>query len=276
MARFTDEQKQWIYDNVRAIEWKNQKHFTDVFNAIFGTDKSVANMNQWLYKHKLSIRSYRTVDHYTEDMKDWLKDNCGNYNRDFVKMARDFNKLFGTDYSNCRLAKYCERRLGIYKPMPKQRVQRVQRVRIEHAHTGNVLNRGTFKRGHTRTVQLPIGTIRYNSDGRPFIKVLMSNGETGQLSGRRGHNYKEPWWKPLQKKIWEDHYGEVPEGYVVCSLNGDPNDTDIRNIGIIDKRGTAIMAKKGWWTDNRVITGDGAQWCNLYYTAKDKGICVDC
>lgn len=66
----------------------------------------------------------------------------------------------------------------------------------------------------------------------------------------------------------------MPEGYVVISLNGNPNDTDIKNIGIVDKRGTARMAKSGWWTDNSVITGDGAQWCNLYYTAKDNGIAV--
>ena len=89
------------------------------------------------------------------------------------------------------------------------------------------------------------------------------------------HSYKEPFWKPLQKKVWEDHYGDVPEGYVVCSLNGNLCDTDINNIGIIDRRGTAMLGKNQWWTDNRVLTANGVQWCNLYMTAKDNGVLVN-
>lgn len=259
-GRLTAEQVKWIKENVRAIKWRNTKHFTDTFNAIFGTCKKTNTMNTWICKNGLQLLSPQTIDHYTDEMRKWLKENYNNYECDFVRMAADFNSIYGTDYSAGRITKYCERNLKIHTPRKKK---------------GKV-NKGTFQIGDTRQARkgLPVGTIRYNSDGRPFIKVLESDGKSGKLSKQNGHNFKEPWWKPLQKKIWEDHYGEVPEGYVVISLNGNPNDTDIKNIGIIDKRGTARMAKNGWWTDNSVITGDGAQWCNLYYTAKDNGIAV--
>lgn len=259
-GRLTAEQIKWIKENVRAIEWRNTKHFTDTFNAIFGTNKNKLAMNDYICRNGLQLLCPKTMDHYTDEMRQWLIKNYKKYECDFVRMAEDFNKIYGTNYSASRITKYCERNLKIHTPKKKK---------------GN-LNKGTFQTGNTLQVHnaLPVGTIRYNNDGRPYIKVLESDGKSGKLSKQKGHSFKEPWWKPLQKKIWEDHYGEVPEGYVVISLNGNPNDTDIKNIGIIDKRGTARMAKNGWWTDNSVITGDGAQWCNLYYTAKDNRIAV--
>lgn len=254
--RLTKEQADWIAENVQTIEWRNTKHFTDTFNALFGTSKTAGTMNSYLFKNGLHIRSKKTTHKYTQEMNEWLVEQYPKYNYDFVKMAEDFNAKFGTDYSNCRIAKYCERNLRIHEPRKKK-----------HA-----TNKGMFKEGKPNNRGLPVGTIRYNSDGRPFIKVLESDGHSKAMSNYKGHNYKEPWWMPLQKKIWVDHHGEVPNGFEVVSLNGNPNDTDIKNIGIIDRRGKAVMAKKGWWTDNRVITGDGVMWCNLYYTAKDCGV----
>ena len=51
--RLTAEQLQWIKDNVRAIEWRNTKHFTDTFNALFGTSKTTKGMNSYLHKNNL-------------------------------------------------------------------------------------------------------------------------------------------------------------------------------------------------------------------------------
>lgn len=58
----------------------------------------------------------------------------------------------------------------------------------------------------------------------------------------------------------------------MVSLDGDRNNLDIKNLNCIDRRGTAIMAKNKWWTENKVITANGVRWCNLYCVAKDKGV----
>ena len=253
--KFTADQLKWIFENLDAGVFKSQKHFTDVFNAIFNTDITYSSMNQMLYRRGWSVKTQHNTNQWTKEQDEWLIKNYVSYNRDFVLMAKDFNAEFNSDKSSCCITKHCERSLGIHKPRKKQ----------------GQINKGTFKKGVPHTKELPVGTIRYNNDGRPFIKVELCNGRNVHAE-RGGHNYKEPYWKPLQKKIWEDCYGPVPEGYVVCSLNGDPNDTNIENIGIVDKRGTAVMAKKGWWTDNTKFTKTGTQWCNLYYTAKDNGV----
>lgn len=253
--RLTKEQSEWIKDNAQVIQWKSMKHFTDTFNALFGTDKSVKIMVSYLSRNGIQVRTKTKTSSYTDEMDDWLVKNFDRYGCDFVKLAEDFNARFKTDYSSCRIAKHCQRGLKIHTPKEKSKAK----------------NKGQFQPGKTNKRGLPVGTIRYNSDNRPFIKVLESDGQSGMLSGK-GHNYKEPWWMPLQKKIWQDHFGEVPEGFEVVSLNGNPNDTGIKNIGLIDRRGKAVMAKKGWWSENSVITGNGVRWCNLYYTAKDNDV----
>lgn len=257
MHRYTAEQINWIKENLNNGVFRNQKHFTDVFNAIFGTDVKWQNMNQLLYRHGWSVKTKHNTNQWTEEQDKWLIKNYEKYDRDFVSMAEDFNTNFNSDKSACCITKHCERSLGIHKPQKKK----------------GTINKGCFKSGEQNMwgknrQELPVGTIRYNSDGRPFIKVKLCEGQNTHKGG--GHNYKEPWWKPLQKKIWEDHYGEVPKGFIVCSLNGDPNDTDINHIGLIDKRGTARMAKFGWWgMDNLILTKNAVTWCNLYYAEKD-------
>lgn len=263
--RYTDEEKRWLKENAVSHEWKNTKEFTDVFNNLFNRNTNPRAIIVWLGKNKVSIKTSHTVSKYTKDMDDWLLDNYPKYHS-FVELSNKFNERFGTDYSNCRIAKHCERFLKIHNPVKRSE---------EGLKKSKYVNTGMFTKDVPGHNALPIGTIRYNSDGRPFIKVKESDGLAGPKSGQ-GHNYREPYWKPLQKKIWEDYYGEVPEGYIVCSLTNDPNDTNIHNIGIIDKRGTSVMAKKGWWTDNRVITGDGVEWCNLYYLLKDQDVTKRC
>jgi hypothetical protein len=252
MRRYTEEELKWIEDNLDAGVFRNQQHFVDVFNALFGTSVTKSAMVAVLSNRGWKLTTYHNTPRWTDEMDEWLRENYPAYDCDFVRMADDFNEVFGTNKANYDITKRLERK-GIHKPRKK---------------AGNI-NKGCFKRGQKGINALPVGTIRYNSDGRPFIKVQECNGESGAGSGS-GHNYREPWWKPLQKKIWEDHYGDVPDGYIVCSLNGDPSCTDIEQIGIIDKRGTVRMAKNGWWDiDHTAIKATAVSWCNLYYALKD-------
>jgi len=262
--RLTAEQLKWIKENLDVIEWKNQQHFTDTFNALFGTNITANQMNQSLHRRKWSVKTRHNTNHWTAHMDKWLADNYTGCECDFVRLANDFNTEFDTDKSASCVRQHLTKTLGIHTPTPKKR-QQTASGKVLSGHR----NKGTFQKGKPSiNGELPVGTIRHNSDGRAFIKVKPCNGEAGHCSG--GHNYREPWWKPLQKKIWEDHYGEVPEGYVVCTLSGNPDETDIKNIGIIDKRGTARMAKNEWWSiDNVEIKRTAVQWCNLYCTEQD-------
>lgn len=252
MRRLTEEQLKWIEDNLDAGVFRNQKHFTDVFNALFGTNLSTCSMACILSYRGWSVKTVHNTSQWTGEMDAWVKAKYSEIGPDFVRMAKEFSDAFGINKSSSCIAKYLTR-AGVHKPARKKGMR----------------NNGSFKPGQPKMQgELPIGTIRYNSDGAPYIKVKLCNGEN--TSGARSHNYKEPWWKPLQKKIWEDTYGEVPEGYMVCSLSGKKGETDPNLLCLIDRRGSARMAKNGWWdADHPEIRRTAVAWCNMYYALKD-------
>ena len=262
MRRYTEAQLKWIEDNLDAGVFRNQQHFTEVFNALFETDLTVGAMARVLSSRGWSVKTTHNTAHWTEEQNKWLEDMYPEYDCDFVRMADDFNSRFGADKSNCCLAKHLTR-MGIHQPRPKSIASKGKRRR-SRCPDDAYRNKGMFVKGRkSARGELPIGTIRYNSDGRPFIKVMLSNGD--YASGKtKGHNYREPFWKPYSKKIWEDHYGEVPVGYEVCVLSGDLLENDVDKMCIMDRKTKARMAKNGWWDiDNIEIKRFAITLCKL-------------
>ena len=48
-------------------------------------------------------------------------------------------------------------------------------------------------------------------------------------------------WKIKKRAIWEKYYGEIPEGHVVISLDGNDNNLEIENLQIVPKGIRTIM-----------------------------------
>ena len=267
---YTKEMQQWILDNADTGVFKSQKNFTDVFNAIHGTSISYQAMNTHLHRYGIIVKTKHNSS-YTKEMDNWLIDNYSKYDNDWIALAHDFNLNFGTDYSNCRLAKHCQRGLKIHTPAKKVS-HKYERVDFK-----TIRNKGQFIKGQRSLAtdkQAPIGTIRtYTSHTSKilYVKVKLTDGESGILSGK-GHNYRRPWWIPLKEKVWIDAHGEIPEGYRVIQLDRDYKNCDLDNLALADKRGLAIMMSHKWWTDSSKFNATGVQWCNLYMTAKDNNV----
>lgn len=259
--KFTKKENEWIRDNARLGIFRNQEHFTDTFNALFNTDLTMRSMAIHLSRIGVTVETYYTRSHYTDAERKWIVDNYTKYDRDFVSFAADFNKHFNrSDMTNYRITKYCERR-GIHKPKTKS----------------ECVNKGRFKKGNATNAtvrQLPVGTVRMytsNTCKMPYIKVKLTSGDSGEMAGR-GHNFKRPWWIPLKEKVWIDAYGEIPEGYSVINLDKNPENCDLNNLALADKRGLAIMGSHKWWSENKNFNATAIKWCNLYMTAKDNGV----
>lgn len=121
-------------------------------------------------------------------------------------------------------------------------------------------NNGKYEKKNEKE-QCPIGTIRKTTNGVTYIKVKDS-----RLSFQSG--YREPYWLPIQKKIWQDHYGEVPSGKIVIFLDGNHDNLDIENLYCIDRKISAVMAKNRWFTESREHTLTAIKWCELFYAMK--------
>lgn len=274
-SRMSEKQLEWIKDNLDVGVFRNQQHFTDVFNAIFNKNLTRQAMSSILYHRGWSVKTKHNTNHWTAEMDEWLHEKYSDYNYDFVELAGGFNKEFGTDKSAGCITKHLER-MGVHTPRKKQSLQR--KVVSRSGNPDRIYrNKGMFAKGKPSAStdnQLPVGTIRITQMNHvriPFVKVQLCNGDSGQMCSR-GHNYKRPWWIPLKEKIWMEAHGDIPDGYCVVCLDNNQMNCDQSNLALLDKRGTAIMASHGWWMPDKVLTQSAITWCNLYLIAKDAGI----
>lgn len=169
---------------------------------------------------------------YTDEEKTFVRQNIGRYSS-YRTLANAFCAEFGVKVSPSSISDLCTKRMHIG---------------IGHSST-------KFKPG-ARTRAVPIGTIRKSQNGATYIKV--SNQATG-ISG-----YSPPDWIPLQMKIWEDAYGQVPQGCMICFLDCDRENFSLNNLYCIDRKISAILAKNKWYSTNPQITLAGIKFAELH------------
>lgn len=172
---------------------------------------------------------------YTDAEKEWLRENQDKMTR--ANLTKAFNEKFGASVKPTSISDICTKQLGLHR----------------------TVNDGRY--GKRPKEQLPIGTIRKSQVGT-YIKVMDS--QNGRFTG-----YKEPYWLPLQKKIYQDAYGEIEKGKMVCFLDGNTDNFDINNLYCIDRKISAIMSSNKWWTNNRENTLTAIKWCELHYALKE-------
>lgn len=174
---------------------------------------------------------------YTQKEIDFIFKHLRNY-ESYSEFCDAFNAKFGTNVSRSSMSDLCCKRIKY--PIGKNKTQ--------------------YADGR-RDKALPIGTIRKTKNGCTYIKV---SNTMSYFSG-----YKEPDWIPLQKKVWMDNYGPVPEGKMICFLDCNRENLDIDNLYCIDRRVSARLAQNGWWSTNPDITLAGIKYAELKEALKD-------
>lgn len=173
--------------------------------------------------------------YFTPEQETWLRENYHSVTT-YSELTEKFNATFGAERNVGMIKDKCAKRLGL-NGMP------------------NLTRYGTKKKE-----QLPIGSIRKSQTGT-YIKVADSADKN--ISG-----YQEPYWLPLQKKIYQDAHGEIAPEKMVCFLDGNPENFDLDNLYAIDRKISAVMAHNRWWTDSKEHTLTAIKWCELFYAIR--------
>lgn len=242
MARNTlcyqDCHKKWLLDNYK--KYNSYESITADFNNAFGFQKSKDAVMQFMSKGlKITLKTKKKSEHYTKEQTEWLIDNYERFNT-YKELTEEFDKVFQRDKTIENIRDKCCKRLKLY----------------------GMENSTVFRKGNIKE-QCPIGTVRKCKNGTTYIKVKDS-----LYSYAKG--YSEPWWLPIQKKIWQDHFGEVPNGKMVIFLDGNRENLDIENLYCIDRKISVVMAKNRWYTENRENTLTAIKWCELFYALNAK------
>lgn len=230
---YTEEHTLWLKENYSKYD--SYEKITNAFNNRFCTSKSVNAIQQCMYKKiGIFLTTEKNSTHFSHHEEEWLIENYSKFST-YNDLTEALNTTFCKNRSVNAVRDKCTKRLKLK----------------------GILSQTSFRKGREQ-VQLPIGTIRKTTNGTTYIKVKDS-----YLSRQKG--YREPYWVPIQKKVWQDHYGEVPDGKMVIFLDGNNENIDISNLYCIDRKISAIMASNGWYSSNRDITLTAIKWCELYY-----------
>ena len=293
---YTDEQKQFILDNANVC---TTRQLTDLVNTKFNLSLSAKQIKSYCEYRGINTIKIHDSHYYTDIEDTWIRDNWDNANT-YQEIADKFNTTFNLSLSKSIIMRHCVTTLGLQKkgnPLYisysqdeydyireqyfkcdtyKELTDKVndkfhnnrtvsqisdtctKRLKLPINH---MKNGGRYLQGD-KSRELPIGTIRKSQTGT-YIKVMNTGGGVN-ITG-----YIEPYWLPLQKKIYQDAYGEIPDGYMVCFLDGNPDNFDLSNLYCINRKISANMSSHSWWTTDREHTLTAIKWCELYYALKN-------
>ena len=175
---------------------------------------------------------------FTRKEVDWLLVNHSQYET-YRAFTTAFNAAFRAGRSQQSIQDKCSKNLGI------------------KFGNSTVYKNGNVKKQH------PVGTIKTCRNGNAYIKV-----QDSYLSHQTG--YQEPYWLPIQKKVWIDHFGVVPDGKYVVFLDGNRNNLAIENLYCIDRKISIRMASNKWYTEDKELTLTAIKWCELNVAINNK------
>ena len=70
-------------------------------------------------------------------------------------------------------------------------------------------------------------------------------------------------WKTRLRHLWEQTYGDIPNGYVVISVDGNKLTNDPDQLRIISNKTLTILISNDWNNKGSVIVDTGIMWCKL-------------
>ena len=99
-----------------------------------------------------------------------------------------------------------------------------------------------------------IGDEWVRNDGMVLVKVSMKPNK----------------WIYKQRKIWQDHFGEIPENHFIIFLDGDKTNYDIDNLMCVSSREASLMANYNMFSKDKSITKAGKDVADLLIEIKTK------
>lgn len=125
-----------------------------------------------------------------------------------------------------------------------------EKGRIPHnkgkKYPGMYPNSGQFQKGIKPPNWVPVGTIRYTTDGYPKRKIAEPNV-----------------WEHCHRAEWEKCNGPIPKGHSIVFLNGDKTNWDISNLACLSKNEVARMNQDGLFASDADITRVGIGYTKL-------------
>lgn len=174
----------------------------------------------------------------TEEQSEFIKNNVKGLGN--AELAKLFNEKFGTDVTMVQIRTFKK----------NHNLKSGLDGRFKKGHTP--FNKGKkgicakgceatqFKKGHKPVNYKPVGSERINIYGYIEVKVAEPNK-----------------WRLKQRVVWEEHYGEIPNGYSILFLDRNKQNLDINNLILVSKKQLAFLNNNKLIKEDKELTKTG-------------------
>lgn len=193
------------------------------------------------------------VHRYTEEQLEYIRSIAEGR---FIKEICDlFNEKFGLSVSE-RSVGGAMHRNGIKNSMQGattrfQKGQEAWNKGTKGLYLGG--ESGWFKKGRIPHHRCEIGAEQH--DGKGFIKVKVAQPEV---------------WRLKHHVLYEQHKGEIPEGYKVIFADGNKRNFDLDNLILVSARDFVSAMKNKLLFEDTELTKTGITLAQLMLAVKDK------
>lgn len=268
---WNEEEDQWIKEHFS--HYKKRSTMLLKFNQAFNCNITINSLNQRLYKYKLLMPN----SNYTPEMEDWLQVNYRLDAKSVQQLTDEFNAAFGTKLTkssiwhkafrltNRRVSDEPRRRLK-YTPemldrirelVPKWSYKKVAEMLTEeynYKFSASMIehkaNRLGIKKEHNGFDNLDprLPSLNWFTKGRPSLNEKPIGTETimEYSTGRKWIHVKvaKDRWEYKHRLVWEQHNGEIPEGYIITFIDGNTLNCDINNLRLISPAENVVINRK--------------------------------
>lgn len=259
-VRYAPEVHQFIREHLGGY---TQREMAERVNELFGTSFTPGMMKSYYSNHKL--KAGKREKFYT---KEWPKEICdfilehykGTGYRDMIQLVKD---QFGKEYTFNQIKGFYGRNhldsglTGRFEKgsIPWTKGKKWSEYMSEEAQARS--RQTCYEHAHIPDNQVPVGTIRKTKDGYLIKKVK-----------ERGYQWDR--WKLLHRLVWEETFGEVPDGYIVGFRDLNKENCDIDNLYLLTLGENAMMNKRGYRSENPEITDVGLATVRLERAIKER------
>ena len=288
---YTNSEKKWIVENYNS--YSSVEEVLIEFNKTFNSKKSLSSFRA-IANTSLNLKrtaKTRHCDGYTINQEEWLSYVCNNrIYSGLYEITTEFNKKFSTNKTitaiqarisqlglHAKPTHYSDEEIlwilkykdnASWEKLSKQFSdvfgRTVTATQLRHASA----SKGIFKDDkHKFKSQYKIGDEAV-IDGYLYVKVANS----GDIETKTTKPSREL-FKQKARIVWEEHFGEIPEGYQITYLDGDKMNCDISNLKIVPLSICGMMSKNGFWNiEDNELKETSIMYCQLVHDLKHNSV----
>lgn len=164
----------------------------------------------------------------TEEQAEFIKNNVKGLGN--AELAKLFNEKFGTDVTITQIRSFKNNR----------NLKSGLDGRFKKGVCAKGCEATQFKKGHKPVNYKPVGSERINIYGYIEVKVADPNK-----------------WRLKHRVVWEEYYGEIPNGYSILFLDRNKQNLDINNLILVSKKQLVFLNKNKLIKEDKELTKTG-------------------